>query len=224
MTARLPPQVARVGDSHAPHPGEPGHGGLGSEAAHRRRAAQACAARCRSASSWYWIALRRTRSAPASSRAPRTFAGTPAASIPAGISCRFEHQGPGRHERPRPDHRVIQQHGAHADQAAVLDRRAVDDRAVADADARADRGRDAGVDVDRRVVLQVASLAEHDVGQVAAQHRAVEDAGVGEHPHAADQGGVRRDPGGRVDLGGVSVERKQQSHAPTLSSAARLAP
>ena len=174
---------------------------------------------CFRASSWYWIAFTRTRSAPASSSSPRTFAGTPAASIPAGISCPSSTRAPAATNAPARDHRAVQQGRTHADQAAVFDRGAVDDRAVPDAHARADGGGHAGVGVDGRVVLQVAALAEHDRRPcrraARSRTRRSRSPRIRTRPIRVAFGAIQAV--GWIS-GRVTVEGKQQRHGPTLSS------
>ena len=58
---------------------------------------------------------------------------------------------------------------------------------MADDAIRPDRHREAGIGVQRRVVLDLRALAELDPLVVAAQHRAEPDAGVELEPHLADQ-------------------------------------
>src|SRR5690625_3028946 len=63
-----------------------------------------------------------------------------------------------------------------------------------------------GVGMGDAAVLEVGALADGDGLHVSAQHAGVEHAGALAQRHLADQGGVRRRPGGLGHLGGVALE------------------
>src|SRR5579862_3395562 len=65
---------------------------------------------------------------------------------------------------------------------------------VADHAILPDGEREAGIGVERRIVLDLRALAELVPFVVAAQHRAEPHTGVELQPHLADQRRVRRDP------------------------------
>src|SRR5262249_38878489 len=67
-----------------------------------------------------------------------------------------------------PDPRTVHHDRAHADQHIVFQRAAMDDRVVADGDVFADGEGKAGIDVKRRIVLDVGALADLDPVIVAA--------------------------------------------------------
>ncbi len=88
---------------------------------------------------------------------------------------------------------------------------------VADAHVLADDGWHARVGVHHHVVLQVRARAEFDAIHVAAQHGTEPDARARANAHIADEGGVRGDPGGRVDLRGLAFEGNDESHGAMLT-------
>ena len=80
-------------------------------------------------------------------------------------------------------------------------RAAVQHHLVADRHVVAQRQREAGVGVQHAAVLHVAARADRDPVVVAAQHRAVPDAGVFAERHAADHRRAVGDPGAGGDCG-----------------------
>ena len=98
-------------------------------------------------------------------------------------------------DRPGTDHRAVHHHGVHADQRVVGDRAAVQHGAVAHRDVGADRGLASRVAMDRAVVLDVGTLADPDLPEIAAQARGRRDVTARPDDHVADQ------DGGLVDIG-----------------------
>jgi len=86
------------------------------------------------------------------------------------------------------DDRAVQNHRAHADERFVADGAGVDDRAVADGDPVADEARRIVREVQHGVVLDVRVVADDDAVDVAAQHRAIPNAGKISNRHVADDG------------------------------------
>src|SRR5262249_23573873 len=89
---------------------------------------------------------------------------------------------------------AVEHDRTHADQAVGRNGAAVQHDVVADDAVIADRQREAGIGVQRRIVLDLRALAELDPLVVAAQHRAEPDAGIALEAHAADHARALRDP------------------------------
>ena len=88
------------------------------------------------------------------------------------------------------DNRAIQNDRAHTDEAFIADFAGVDDGAVAHGDPVTKDARKFIGEVQHGVVLHVGVVADDDAVDVAAQHRAVPDAGVGaERDIPYDRGG-----------------------------------
>ncbi|CAM5604721.1 phosphoketolase [Streptomyces griseomycini] len=95
-------------------------------------------------------------------------------------------------EGARADHRAVEHRGPHADQTVVPDGRAVHHGVVPDGDALAHADREAGVGVERAVVLDVAVRADGDPLDVTAQHGPVPDARARVQRHVPDHRGRGR--------------------------------
>ena len=87
------------------------------------------------------------------------------------------------------DDRAVQNHRAHAHQHFVADLAGVDNRAVADGDPVAEHAGEIVRQMQHGVVLHVGVVADDDAVDVAAQHRAVPDAGMRAERHVADDDG-----------------------------------
>src|SRR5699024_7473986 len=117
-----------------------------------------------------------------------------------------------------PDTCTVEDYRAHPDQAVILHRAAVHHRAVADRDVGTDAHRVSVIDVDHASVLDVAARAHLDAVHVAAQHTAVEDAGLLPQHHLPDQCRVRSHPRLRVYLRNMilKVDRCHRASPPFL--------
>src|SRR5439155_9880399 len=95
----------------------------------------------------------------------------------------FGHDRTRCYDTARPDVDTVEEHASHADQAVVLDGASMQNGAVPHPDPRADPRREPCVHVHDRAVLEIAVLADHDRGHVAAQHRVVPHARVRAQRH-----------------------------------------
>jgi hypothetical protein len=155
------------------------------------------------------------------SRSRTTLPGIPITSDPSGISLPSAISAPAPIRHPLPITRTVQHRRPHADQRAVADGAAMQHRLVPDGAIRADRQRIAHVGMEHAVLLHVRARADTDLLVVAAQRRAEPDRGARLQHHAADQVGVRRDPGIGGDLGGDAVRARRSCRVPSSNSSAR---
>ena len=106
----------------------------------------------------------------------------------------------GAHDGARADHRVVENHGVHADEAVVLHRAAVKDRPVAHGDVLAHHHVAARVPVEDAVVLDAGGLAHGDGFLVAPEDGVVPDVGLFVNGHVPPDEGPGGHPGGGMDL------------------------
>src|SRR6185312_378386 len=104
-----------------------------------------------------------------------------------GKALAFGDDAAGTDKRIVSDLDAIEQDRAHADQRIVAYRAAVKNDVVANDTVTTDGQRKSGVGVQRRIVLNLRALTEHDPFVVAPQDRTEPDAGFGLEPHATDQ-------------------------------------
>ena len=87
------------------------------------------------------------------------------------------------------DDRAVQNHRAHAHETFIADFASVNNRAVADGDPVAEDARQIVREMQHGVVLDVGVVAHDDAVDVAAQHRAIPDAGMRAERDVTDDGG-----------------------------------
>ena len=137
-----------------------------------------------------------------------------------------DQESPGTHEALCADLDPVEEHGADADEGVIPDHAPVDDRSVAHRHAGADVRRP-GVarDVDRGIVLHVATAADADLLDVSADHRVEPYAHTGCEDHVADDNrprgkvyvicerrglaSYRRNHGAAYTRRGPSVQRRE---------------
>ena len=139
-----------------------------------------------------------------------TLAGIPTTSELGGMVAPSGTSAPAPTMDPRPIVAPVSTVGVHSDQDLVFDSRAVNDGVVPNDDALAHDDRMSRIDVQRRVILDVAIFAYGDGLVVAAKYGVEPDAGAGGQGNSAHDLGSRR----YVSIGcnGRIISLESQNH------------